>query len=551
MESEIFSTPRGLIQCCDCGCPTCSLIRKPSSTWFRSVKRKFDEFETGKRFYVPEFDLYSNPRVQIENECVALRETVCSQQAAIKDLYAELEKERNASSSAATEAMSMILKLQKQKAEVQMEASQFKRFAEEKMAHDQQEILDLEDLLYKREQAVESLTCEALAYKHRMMSYGLTEAEAEGDKDEEVRSLSMAENFDTQVDIRSYDYPPLKCILNENPGDEVEDVEKCAFKETPNTRERSRDLEQRALQAERNPSSSQMDGGLTETKEVLKKLIVGQSPRRIRHTRRFSTDSCSSFLDKETASEFTISSPRFNIGSPRFNACYKKMESGSKTDEISNSGRMDKTSEVGDHTSDRVYTIDSVHHEVAYNETPEPKPGAGTADEFASTPRGAFNLPGACDPDIKKLYSRLQALEADRESMKRALSSMRTDKAQLVLLKEIAQHLSKEMPSNRQVAKPFSPGSLPFMSVLKVISVYIMCILCIYFVPPGSVVDIPRFIFSIIRFDVVDCVLDFLEAESSPKQIVTERCRLANAFRQGPSAEAVAMPLKHASVIKP
>ncbi|KAL0333545.1 UNVERIFIED_CONTAM: Myosin-binding protein 7 [Sesamum angustifolium] len=40
--------------------------------------------------------------------------------------------------------------------------------------------LALEDLLYKREQTIESLTCEVQAYKHRMMSYGLTEAEAEG-----------------------------------------------------------------------------------------------------------------------------------------------------------------------------------------------------------------------------------------------------------------------------------------------------------------------------------------------------------------------------------
>ncbi|KAE8725778.1 putative cell division cycle [Hibiscus syriacus] len=547
MESEIFSTPRDLTKCCDCGCPTCSLIGKPSSTWFRSVKRKFDEFETGNRFYVPEFDLFSNPRIQIETECVVLRETVCGQQATIKDLYAELEKERNASSSAATEAMSMILKLQKQKAEVQMEASQFKRFAEEKMAHDQEEILALEDLLYKREQAVESLTCEALAYKHRMMSYGLTEAEAKGEKDEEVQSLGTAQNFDVQVDLRSYDYPPLKCILNENPGDQVEDVEKCAFVETPNTRERSRDLEQRTpntqdqsrdleqrvLQAERNPSSSQMDGGLIGTKNVLKKLIVGQSPRRIRTTRRFSADSCNSFLDKETASEFTISSPRFNIGSPKFTACYKKIESGSKMDEISNSRRMDKTSEVGDETSDR--TIDSVHHEVAYSETPEPKPGIGTGDEFASTPRGAFNLPGACDPDIKKLYSRLQALEADRESMKQTLSSMRTDKAQLVLLKEIAQHLSKEMPSNRQVTKPSSPGSLPFMSVLK-------CSLAAVLHLSSSVASKASLSFNI------HAALYLLEL---PVSIVTEQGWLANAFRQGPPAEAVATPFKHASLIKP
>ncbi|KAL4342406.1 hypothetical protein GQ457_08G017090 [Hibiscus cannabinus] len=672
MESEISSRPRDSVKCCDCGCPTCSLIGKPSSTWFRSVKRKYDEFETGNQFYVPEFDLYSNPKVQIENECEALRETVSTQQATIKDLHAELEKERNASSSAASEAMSMILKLQKQKAEIQMEASQFMRFAEEKMAHDQEEILALEDLLYKREEADESL--EALDYKHMMMSFGM-EDEGEGDKDGEIQGMGMGmdEKFDAQVDLPACDYPPLKCGLNEKPGHEVEDVEKYAFGETPDTGQQLRNLEQRILQeemktssnqmdggfpernlelrifqVERNTSSSQMDGGFPErnleqrklqvetnpsssqmdedfparnleqrketnpsssqmdggfparnleqrnfqvemnpsssqmdggfpvwnleqmnlqvvtnrsssqmdggfpvrnleqmnlqvktnpgssqmdggfpvrnleqrnlqvktnrsssqmdgsfpgTKNVLEKVIVGQSPRRARHSRRFSTDSYNSLLAKETASEFTIDSPRFNIGSPRFNATYKKMGLASKMDEVSSSRRRDNTSEVADDMSDRVYTIDSVHHGATYNETTKPKPGTDTADEYASTPRGEFNLPDACDPDIKKLYTRLQALEADRESMRQALFSMRTDKAQLVLLKEIAQHLSKEMPSNRQVAKPSILGSLPFISVFKV-----------------------------------------------PIWIVTKQCWLANAFRQGPSAGAVAMPFKHASV---
>ncbi|KAK6232375.1 hypothetical protein SCA6_002448 [Theobroma cacao] len=479
MESEVFSPPRDLVKCCDCGCTTCSLIGDPSSTWLRSVKRKYDEFETGNGFYVPGLDLYSNARVQIENECAALRETVSSQQAAIHDLYAELEEERNASSSAATEAMSMILKLQREKAEIQMEARQFKRFAEEKMAHDQQEITVLEDLLYKREQAIQALTCEVQAYKHRMMSYGLTEAEAEGEKDVQIRNLGVAENFGVQVDLPAYDYPPLKCNLNENPGDDVEDVEKYAFGETPRAREHLRNLEQRICQMERNPSSSHLshvDGDFPGTKNVLEKVIVGHSPRRPRHSRRVSTDSLNSVLAKEMGSEFTSDSPRFNIGSPRFNTSsprfntsFKKVEFVSEMEEISSSRRMDNASEVGDDMSDRVYTIDSVHNGVPYNGTAEPKPGVGICDDYASTPRETLNLPDVSDPDIKKLYMRLQALEVDRESMRQAIISMRTDKAQLVLLKEIAQHLCKDMSPERRVIvrKPSILGSLPFMSVFK------------------------------------------------------------------------------------
>ncbi|XVE61343.1 hypothetical protein DITRI_Ditri06bG0031900 [Diplodiscus trichospermus] len=480
MELEVFSPPRDLVKCRDCSCTSCSLIGNPSSTWFRSVKRKYDEFETGNRFYIPGFDLYSNAKVQIENECSALRETVCSQQATIQDLYTELEEERNASSSAATEAMSMILKLQREKAECQMEARQFKRFAEEKMAHDQQEIMVLEDLLYKREQAIQALTCEARAYKHRMMSYGLTEEEAEGEKDGQIKNLSVTENFGAQFDLPAFDYPRLKCNLNENPGDDVEDVEKYAFGETPRAQDHLRNLEQRIYQMERNPSSSQLsqlDGDFPGTKNVLEKVIVGHSPRRPRHSRMLSTDSLSSVLVKEIGAEFTSDSPRFNIGSPcfntsspRFSTRFKNMEFTSRMEEISSARRMENdASEVGDDMSDRIYTIDSVHNGRPYNGTAELKPGVGICDDYASTPRETFDLPDVSDPDIKKLYMRLQALEADRESMRQAIISMRTDKAQLVLLKEIAQHLCKEMSPERQatVRKPSIMGSLPFTSVFK------------------------------------------------------------------------------------
>ncbi|MBA0849052.1 hypothetical protein Goshw_010661 [Gossypium schwendimanii] len=490
MESEVFSPPipRDLVKCCDCNCTTCSLISDPSSTWFRTVKRKYDEFETFNKFFVPGFDLYSNPKVQIENECAALRETVSSQQATIQDLYRELEEERNASSSAATEAMSMILKLQREKAEIQMEARQFKCFAEEKLAHDQQEIMDLEDLLYKREQAIQALTCEAQAYKHRMMSYGFTEAEVEGEPDGLIQNV--AENFGDSGDLLQYDYQPPKCNLNENPGDDVEGIEKYAFGEIPCAREHLRNLEKRICQMERNPSSSQLsqlDGYFPGTKNVPEKVIVGHSPRQSRHSRRLSSDSSTTFLAKEIPSEFTGNSPRFI----------------SETDKISGSRRMDNASEVGDDMSDRVYTIDSIHTGVPYKGTPEPKPGVGDCLDYAYTPRDALNPPDGCDPNIKKLYTRLQALEADRESMRQAIISMRTDNAQLVLLKEIAQQLCKEMPPERQltVRKPSILGSLPFVSFFKA-SIW----------------------------------------------IVTKQCRLATASRQGPTTETVEMSFKYSSL---
>ncbi|CAL5194364.1 unnamed protein product [Lathyrus oleraceus] len=421
-SNDSFNTKTCKCRYCNCECG-CSEL---STNWIRKVKRKHDEMEKTRKLNGGGGD--GVVRVEIEDECVALREAVSSQQKAIQDLYSELEEERNAASSAANETMSMILRLQTEKAELEMEARQFKRFVEERTCHDQQELLALEDLLYKREQAIHSLTCEVQAYKHRLMSYGLTESEVEGD-----------------CEFPPYEYPPLKCNVMHAVGDVDNDdvfdvdVEKYAFGETP--RDRLRSLENRISQMERTPTYSQMDGDFN-TKNVIEKVIVGHSPRRNKHSRKFSCDSAS------FGAEFASDSPKIN-GSSR------KMDYNGSED-FSNTKKVDNVSEVGDNMTDRVYTVDS-----------EFKGGVGGYDEFATTPREFANQGDFEDPYVKKLYMRLQALEADRESMRQSIISMRTDKAQLVLLKEIAQHLCKEMSDQRRVTVKTFVGGFSFFTIFK------------------------------------------------------------------------------------
>uniref|UniRef100_A0A6V7QYH5 GTD-binding domain-containing protein n=1 Tax=Ananas comosus var. bracteatus TaxID=296719 RepID=A0A6V7QYH5_ANACO len=162
---------------CSCSCLCCGPGSVPSEGSRHSLKRKLEQMEEaeaeGSKGEPPSNAAEGVARVEIGNEAAALREAVGRQQQSIQELYAELEAERNAAATAASEAMSMILRLQREKAEAQMEGRQFKRFAEEKMAHDQQEIATLEDLLFKRDQALQSLSCEVQAYKHRLLSYGI------------------------------------------------------------------------------------------------------------------------------------------------------------------------------------------------------------------------------------------------------------------------------------------------------------------------------------------------------------------------------------------
>lgn len=92
----------------------------------------------------------------------------------VAELLAELEAERSASGTAVSEAMAMILRLQREKGLLLMEKRQFQRAAEETMAYHQQQLLRLEDLLYRREQALQALSCEVQAYRHRLLSLGIS-----------------------------------------------------------------------------------------------------------------------------------------------------------------------------------------------------------------------------------------------------------------------------------------------------------------------------------------------------------------------------------------
>ncbi|CAN7112715.1 unnamed protein product [Brassica rapa subsp. narinosa] len=371
---------RDLIQCCDCGCHHYSP---------RSNNNQFS----------------NNPKVHIENECELLRQTVTSQQQSIQDLYDELEKERNAASSAADESMNVMQRLQHDKAELQMELRQYKVYAGEKMEHDRQEILALEEMVSQREQTILALECEAQGYKHRMMSYGITEEEANGD-------MSLVDAYDYDYE---YEYPSLKCNINENQDSlgadvYVADDENYPPADSPRGRVHLRSLDQRISQIETNPS---LDGGF-----------------------RVASEKDDVFVESEN---------------------YKHVSYSENDDNGKGGG---DSLDIGDEMSDRVYTIDSGHQ----GGVTEQKLEVGNVEQVEHG-----------DPDITKLYMRLQALEADRESMKEALLSMRTEKAQMVLLKELAQHLSKEVVPQRRLPlrKTSADGTLTFTPVFKWITSFV------------------------------------------------------------------------------
>ncbi|KAI3973110.1 hypothetical protein MKX01_019768, partial [Papaver californicum] len=93
-------------------------------------------------------------------------------------LYRELEEERSAAASAADEAMAMILRLQEEKASIEMEVRHYQRMIEEKSAYDAEEMAILKEILVKREREKHFLEKEVEAYRKNM---GLRNEHSEGD----------------------------------------------------------------------------------------------------------------------------------------------------------------------------------------------------------------------------------------------------------------------------------------------------------------------------------------------------------------------------------
>nr|KYP49238.1 hypothetical protein KK1_029078 [Cajanus cajan] len=83
-------------------------------------------------------------------------------------LQKELEEERNASAVATNEAMSMITRLQEEKAALQMESLQYLRMMEEQAEYDNDELEKVNDLLTDKEKEIQDLEAELEFYRSNM-----------------------------------------------------------------------------------------------------------------------------------------------------------------------------------------------------------------------------------------------------------------------------------------------------------------------------------------------------------------------------------------------
>ncbi|ESQ46367.1 hypothetical protein EUTSA_v10000280mg [Eutrema salsugineum] len=89
--------------------------------------------------------------------------------------------------------MSMILRLQGEKAALAMEASQYKRMVEERMSHTELSLELLEDLNYKKEVEIKNLECELHAYRYKLLSLGCRRIEDEHSAYDDMRCCDRSQ----------------------------------------------------------------------------------------------------------------------------------------------------------------------------------------------------------------------------------------------------------------------------------------------------------------------------------------------------------------------
>ncbi|OIV98516.1 hypothetical protein TanjilG_18800 [Lupinus angustifolius] len=145
-----------------------------------------------------------------QSDVEAMKGALNAQQQLLQKLCIELDKEREASASATSEALDMIMRLQGEKAAVKMEASHYKRMAEEKIGHADATLEFFEELMYKKEMEIASLEFQVQAYKHKLLSLGcdLNASEFEF-SDDLLLNGSDQQNGENGTVRRQNSLPPL------------------------------------------------------------------------------------------------------------------------------------------------------------------------------------------------------------------------------------------------------------------------------------------------------------------------------------------------------
>ncbi|KAF1880867.1 hypothetical protein Lal_00011927 [Lupinus albus] len=159
---------------------------------------------------------------EIEGESIVdrLKRQVEYDKKYMDSLQKELEEERNASAIAANEAMSMITRLQEEKAALQMETLQYLRMMEEQAEYDNDELDKVNDLLTEKEKEIQDLEAELEFYR-----LNLTDEHVVHNMPEEIcdskggsvteKNVGVHNSADTLNIVSDLKFPEVSKVSNE------------------------------------------------------------------------------------------------------------------------------------------------------------------------------------------------------------------------------------------------------------------------------------------------------------------------------------------------
>ncbi|XVF85403.1 hypothetical protein PTKIN_Ptkin17bG0115300 [Pterospermum kingtungense] len=351
-----------------------------------------------------------------------LKSVVKSERKALNALYAELEEERNASAVAANQTMAMINRLQEEKAAMQMEALQYQRMMEEQSDYDQEALQLLNELMVKREKEKAELEKEMEIYRRKVQEYEAKERliMLRKRKDDGTRSATTASWSNAE------DSDGLSVDLNHEPkeDDSFENHHEDSNQNTP---------ADAVLYLEESLASFEEERlSILEQLKVLEEKLVSLNDEE--EEQHFEDIKSVEYLYEENGNGYHESShfsyETNGVVNGHFKGVNGKHHNQEKKLMAANAKRL---LPLFDATDAEIEDMILNGHENGFDSV--------TLQHSSPANSELESKRLAIEEEVDHVYERLQALEADREFLKHCISSLRKGDKGIYLLQEILQHL--------------------------------------------------------------------------------------------------------------
>lgn len=337
---------------------------------------------------------------EIEGESLVdrLKRQVEHDRKTMNALYKELEEERNASAVSANEAMAMITRLQEEKAALHMEALQYLRMMEEQAEYDMEALQKANDLLAEKEKEMQDLEAELDFFRQKSPDETMLENTVQPTFDPEAEAIGK-ESSDTSSVGRNVGVPS---------SDEV----MAKSKISDNIERKDISLDDKHM--------SNMENSLLEIEE--ERLYISERLKILeKKLHLFSND---------------------EEHSPLANGGYSRNEGNGMSDSKDLNHKKGTQEDGGMEETDLPMQKTIAVPRGCFPSSENSQLISEESDQSSSMLRGENDLI-ALGTEISNLNDRLKALEADRDFLRHAISSLRKGDEGLQFIQQIASDLQE------------------------------------------------------------------------------------------------------------